>query len=77
MPDEDRDRSEQGRSLPEFMTVYNHGLPSGFPRATVALLLEYKRQYGEQFKGGYWSLGLHRKKFMDWLPGYLKSLKTN
>jgi hypothetical protein len=74
-PDLDREHSEQKRSTSEFLVAYNEGLPVGFPRATSALLAEYKSQYAHQFKEGFWSLNLHRKKIMDWLPGYLKSLE--
>lgn len=74
-PDLDRQRSEKKHSLVEFLALYNDGLPLEFPRATAALLAEYQNRYGGQFKDGLWSLGLHRKKFMDWLPGYLKSLE--
>ena len=73
-PDLDRERSEKKHTRAEFLTLYNEGLPPGFPRATSALLAEYRYRYSDQFKDGYWSLNLHRKKFMDWLPGYLKSI---
>lgn len=72
-PDRDRERSERKHSLAEFLMLYNEGLPLEFPRATAALLAEYQTQYGGQFKDGLWSLDLHRKKVMDWLPGHLKS----
>ncbi len=74
-PDLDRERSEQKRSRAGFLVLYNEGLPAGFPRATDALLVAYHERYPEQFAGGFWSLDLHRKKLMDWRPGYLKSLE--
>lgn len=74
-PDLDRERGEKKRSQPEFLRMYNEGLPPGFPRATTATLAEYKKRYRGQFKDGLWSFELHRKKFMDWLPMYLKSLE--
>ncbi len=74
-PDLDKERSEEKHALASFLKIYNTGLPSGFPRASVSFLEEYKKRYPEQFKDrGYWSLDLHRKKFMDWLPGHLKSI---
>ncbi len=76
-PDMDRERSERKHSRAEFLTLYNEGLPISFPRATAALLAEYQVRYPGQFKDDFWSLGLHRKKFMDWLPGYLKSLEPD
>ncbi|MDD3531360.1 MAG: hypothetical protein PHV99_02100 [Candidatus Pacebacteria bacterium] len=75
-PDLDKERSEEKHSLADFVKFYNAGLPAGFPRATAALLTEYRSKNKDQFKGGFWSLDLHRKKFMDWLPGHLKSLKA-
>jgi hypothetical protein len=74
--DLDRERSERKRSRAEFLALYNDNLPSNFPRASEALLLAYQGQYSGQFKDGFWSLDLHRKKFMDWLPGHLKSLEV-
>lgn len=75
-PDVDRERSEQKRSLSEFLKLYNEGLPLGFPRATSTLLGEYQHRNAGLFKDGLWSLDLHRKKIMDWLPSYLKSLES-
>ena len=75
-PDLDRERSERKCSLAEFLKLYNDGLPLGFPRVTGVLLAAYQGRYAEQFKDGLWSLDLHRKKVMDWLPGYLKSLES-
>ncbi|HET9641286.1 MAG TPA: hypothetical protein VFP46_00345 [Candidatus Paceibacterota bacterium] len=74
--DVDRLRSEKKRSATEFLSLYNQGLPAGFPHATDALLTEYRRQYAGQFADGQWSLDMHRKRLMDWLPGYLKSLEA-
>ncbi len=75
-PDLDRERSERKHSRGEFLALYNEGLPSGFPRATAALLAEYRRTHIDQFKGEHWSLDLHRKKVMDWLPVRLDALKS-
>ena len=73
-PDLDRERSEKRITQAEFLAAYNDGLPTAFPRATKTLLEAYKQHYPTQFKrDGLWSLDLHRKKFMDWLPLYLKS----
>jgi hypothetical protein len=75
-PDVDRERSERKHTLREFLTLYNAGLPTEFPRATTALLLEYKSRHKDQFTDEEWSLDMHRKKVMDWLPSYQKSLKS-
>lgn len=72
-PDLDRERSERKLPLSVFLSIYNEGLPKGFPRASRAFLEKYKKSYPFQFENGQWSLDLHRKKFMDWLSIHLKS----
>lgn len=67
-PDLDRARSEEPRSLAEFLREYNGHLPEAFPRASTALLEEFRAGHAGLFKaGGAWSLDIHRKKVMDWL----------
>jgi len=66
-PDRDRERSEEPHTLVEFLKLYNENLPTAFPRATAALLEDFKRTHNEIFKANVWSLELHRKKVMDWL----------
>jgi hypothetical protein len=67
-PDLDRERSEASRSLADFQTLYNENLPATFPRASKALLEEYRDSHMEAFKvAGVWSLDVHRKRVMDWL----------
>ena len=74
-PDLDRARSERRVPLAEFLRAYNTGLPEQFPRASLSLLRTYKQRYPALFKeDGLWSLDVHRKKVMDWLPMHLKSL---
>lgn len=71
--DLDRERSEKKITLAEFLKIYNAEIPSGFPKASKSLLEEYQREYAGQFKqGSDWSLDLHRKKIMDWLPMRLR-----
>lgn len=67
-PDLDRERSEKECTLKEFLTLYNEGLPTGYPRASASLLREFSAAYPALFKGDIWSLGQHRKRVMDWLP---------
>ena len=67
--DHDRVRSEQTRSLAEFLKLYNENLPPSFPAASAALLKEFKQTHANFFKSDTWSLDLHRKKVMDWLRG--------
>ncbi|MHB8710570.1 MAG: hypothetical protein ACYC6X_03420 [Minisyncoccota bacterium] len=67
-PDLDRQRSEKSRSLNEFLKLYNENLPLAFPRASAALLEDFKSGHANLFKSNrVWSLDLHRKKVMDWL----------
>jgi hypothetical protein len=67
-PDLDKERSEQERSLAEFLRLYNENLPLTFPRASTALLEEFRSAHLSFFKSdNTWSLEVHRKKFMDWL----------
>jgi len=72
-PDLDRERCEKKLSLPEFLAMYNEGLPEAYPRASSSLLKEFKSTHGELFKHqDTWSLDQHRKRLMDWLPNYLR-----
>lgn len=61
--------NEEFLALPDFMKSYNKTIPEGFPRASAALLNRFKEQNALFFKHGeLWSLHLHRKRIMDWLP---------
>ena len=74
-PDLDRARSELKLTLPAFLKAYNEDLPTQFPSATAAHLRHFKKTFPALFKeDGSWSLDQHRKKVMDWLPLYIKSL---
>jgi hypothetical protein len=75
-PDLDKERSEQSRSLPEFLKLYNEKLPDIFPRASTSLLEEFKSTHSTLFKNGVWSLDLHRKKVMDWLRSRVASTRS-
>jgi len=62
--------SEIQTSMPSFLKSYNETIPKNFPQASVALLEKYKDEHSAYFKhGDSWSLDMHRKKVMDWLPG--------
>lgn len=66
--DLDKERSEKPHSLADFLKLYNENLPLTFPRASTALLEEFRSTHTDSFKSnGVWSLDLHRKKVMDWL----------
>jgi hypothetical protein len=48
---------------------YNQNIPTAYPHASTALLIKFKEAHSVLFKhGDLWSLDLHRKKLMDWLP---------
>ena len=62
-------------TLPDFLKSFNDNMPASFPKATVPLLKKFKEANPPLFThGDTWSLELHRKKVMDWLP---KNLETN
>lgn len=69
-PDVDKIRSESKMTLQKFLTAYNLNLPTDFPKATAKLLREFQKVNVGLFKGGadVWTLDVHRKKLMDWLP---------
>ena len=73
LPDLDRERSERPLSFSDFMKSYNEDLPLQFPRVSVALLREFRKEHTTLFKyGRSWSLDQHRKKVMDWLTSRTK-----
>ncbi|MFC1721235.1 hypothetical protein ACFLY0_01090 [Patescibacteria group bacterium] len=64
-----KERCEEKLPLNDFLKSYNEDLPSQFPHASVSLLNEFKKTHPGLFNNdNTWSLGQHRKKFMDWLP---------
>jgi len=67
-PDLYKERSKEKLSINDFLKYYNVDLPERFPSASLASLREFKTAYPALFKDDdEWSLGQHRKKFMDWL----------
>lgn len=67
--DMERERSEQKLSLHDFLVEYNATVPDSFPKATESLLIEFRDSHESLFKDSNdWTLGVHRKKLMDWLP---------
>jgi len=65
--EQDLEIGEKRCSLSEFLVVYNANLPESFPRASTELLKKFRLTYPALFEGrNSWSLGKHRKKFMDW-----------
>ncbi len=61
--------SEMQISQAQFLKSYNLNMPPSFPRASTSLLNRFKREHESLFKhGDSWSLDLHRKKLIEWLP---------
>ncbi|MBX4200341.1 hypothetical protein KW790_02690 [Candidatus Parcubacteria bacterium] len=53
----------------EFMESFNGNMPDGYPRVTAFTLQKFKDAHTSLFKSdGLWSLSLHRKRMIDWLP---------
>ena len=74
-PDLDKIRSELPIKAQDFLRSYNQNLPEQFPRASLATLKEFRKAHPGLFKvADVWTLEQHRKKMMDWLPQYLRSL---
>jgi len=60
--------SEMLVPMTAFFASYNQNLPTGFPRASAALLKEFQITHPSLFKkGNLWSVARHRKKLIDWL----------
>ncbi|OHA01501.1 MAG: hypothetical protein A3C12_01870 [Candidatus Sungbacteria bacterium RIFCSPHIGHO2_02_FULL_49_20] len=58
-------------SLSDFLESYNKNMPADFPRASVALLNKFKDTHSTLFRhGDLWSVDLHRKRLIDWMPRY-------
>ena len=65
---EQQELNETPVTLAKFLEFYNKGVPSGFSRASVALLKKFQETHPTLFKGkDMWSIDRHRKKLIDWL----------
>lgn len=59
-------------SLADFLTSFNKNMPASFPQVTETLLLKFKEEHTVLFKNtDTWSLDLHRKRLIDWLPKHV------
>ena len=53
----------------DFMKSYNEIAPANFPRVSLSLLKKFREAHASLFKNSeLWSLDVHRKKLIDWLP---------
>ena len=77
--DKEKERSERGRSLEDFLESYNRTIPDSFPRASSENLQTFRKAHASLFKKNKtpWSLETHRKKVMDWLPQHVKSISNS
>jgi hypothetical protein len=56
-------------TLTEFVVSYNKMIPAEWPQATSELMKRFKTDNTSLFKNGdLWSIDLHRKRIIDWLP---------
>jgi hypothetical protein len=56
-------------SLAQFLESFNENMPDNLSQVSEAQLIKFKEEHASFFrKGDTWSLDLHRKKVMDWLP---------
>lgn len=61
--------SQKRVTISDFLQSYNDNMPKSLPRASVTLLEKFKEEHPTLFKSdNLWSLDLHRKKLIDWLP---------
>ena len=53
----------------EFVESYNRNMPEGYPHVSIAILEKFRNCHLSLFKSNdLWSLDLHRKRMIDWLP---------
>ncbi|KKR46465.1 MAG: hypothetical protein UU22_C0045G0002 [Parcubacteria group bacterium GW2011_GWA2_40_8] len=63
--------NEKQVPISSFLEAYNQNIPTGFPRASVAVLKKFQSTHPTLFKhGNMWSIDLHRKRIIDWLSVY-------
>ena len=62
--------SQEQLTLGVFLESFNKNMPESFPKATAPLLKKFKDSHESLFKdSNSWSLDVHRKKLIDWVPG--------
>lgn len=53
----------------EFMASFNANMPEGYPHVTLDILERFKLAHPALFKKkNVWTLDLHRKRMIEWLP---------
>ncbi len=65
------EQNQAKTTLAVFLEAYNKSVPESFPKATIKSVKAFQALHPTLFKSGnQWSIELHRKKLMDWLPTY-------
>ncbi len=53
----------------EFLESFNANMPAGYPHVTPEILERFKYAHPNLFKkANIWTLDLHRKRMIEWLP---------
>lgn len=53
----------------EFLKSFNDNMPKGYPLVTMEILAKFKLAHPQLFKvPNRWTLDLHRKRMIEWLP---------
>jgi hypothetical protein len=61
--------NEIALSLSEFLESFNMNMPANFLQVSEEQLIKFKKEHESLFRNGNsWSLDMHRKKLIDWLP---------
>jgi hypothetical protein len=56
-------------TISEFVVAYNKTIPAEWPKANKELMQKFREANPSIFRHGeLWSIDLHRKKIIDWLP---------
>lgn len=61
--------NETPLSAEEFLESFNANMPEGYPHVTMEILERFKLAHPNLFKKpNVWTLDLHRKRMIEWLP---------
>ena len=70
-----KEQCERKLSPKDFLKFYNENLPQAFPLASLPLLRKFRKACPSLFKeGDIWTLDQHRRKFMDWIRQYNRTI---
>ena len=61
--------NETPMTAQEFLKSFNDNMPQGYPLVTPEILEKFKLAHPHLFKSpNLWTLDLHRKRMIEWLP---------